>query len=383
VIVYVSSLGGESDSLGGGRVGGPSTFMRYLGAYLQDRGHILTSDIDREYDVHFAVSMTKGASLLHSLRRHVPIVLRLDGVTSAPNLSKCWRMFIWPTVLLQQVVHTTVYQSEFCQRAWSVVSGGRMRGRSEIVYNGADVSRFHPVDNTRSGVRPPTIMLHEHYRRDDGGLRTALLAFAIVKGREPSAQLILAGQLSGSMSGVVEGILAGVLPEVRSAIQVIGQTDHAILPDLIRSADVFVHPVANSCCPHTVLEALACGVPVVCYSGTGPAELVGESGIVLQSEYEGLRHGFRRFPRQDPGQLAEAILEVLHKKARYRAAARRRACLFDSDRTSARYLQIFEQAIRSAPAAVTMAKSTLLVGRFQLARLISKLIKALEQVGVV
>jgi glycosyltransferase involved in cell wall biosynthesis len=353
--------------------------MRYLGAHLRAQGHVTTNHRKADRDLHFICLMDDGRNLVDSLCRGVPMVLRLNGVASAPNLSRHWRVYVRPVLELQRMVQVTVYQSAFCASAWASVSGGAMKGRSAVIYNGADPSRFRPAAGGRPDGRPPTILLHEHFRRDDGGLRTALSAFALVRGQLKDARLVLAGHLSGPMPGVVERFLSTAQPEVRGSIEVTGQTDHSVLPDLIRSADVFVHPVANSSCPHTVLEVLACGVPVICYSGSGSAEFVGESGIVLLSEYEGVRHRFERFPREDPAQLAAAILEVLGQKDEYRARARARAHLFSSEITGASYLRVFEETLERPPERMPLAKALGAVGRFYYARTLAGLAARYER----
>src|SRR5205814_1431650 len=51
------------------------------------------------------------------------------------------------------------------------------------------------------------------------------------------------------------------------------------LADLLRVADVFVAPSLHDPCSNAVLEALACGLPVVYARSGGHAELVHEAGF--------------------------------------------------------------------------------------------------------
>jgi glycosyltransferase involved in cell wall biosynthesis len=74
-------------------------------------------------------------------------------------------------------------------------------------------------------------------------------------------------------------------------------------------------------CPSAVIEAMACGLPVVYPASGGTVELVGsEAGI-------GVPHpdGWERDEPPAPEALADAVARVLADLSTYAAAARRRA----------------------------------------------------------
>ena len=56
------------------------------------------------------------------------------------------------------------------------------------------------------------------------------------------------------------------------------------LPEIYAQMSLLVHPVSGDVCPNVVAEALACGVPVVAPRFGGTAELVGEAGMLFDSE---------------------------------------------------------------------------------------------------
>jgi glycosyltransferase involved in cell wall biosynthesis len=86
-----------------------------------------------------------------------------------------------------------------------------------------------------------------------------------------------------------------------------GQAELRFVPDVpntevaeyLRAADVFVHPALADTFPLTVLEALACGVPVIATAVGGIPEQVahGRTGLLV--------------PLKDPRQLGQAIDRVL------------------------------------------------------------------------
>jgi glycosyltransferase involved in cell wall biosynthesis len=246
-----------------------------------------------------------------------------------------------------------------------------------IIHNGADNTIFFPQKSPEN-PNQDIILLHEHFRRDDGGLKTVLDAFTLVHKKRPNSRLMLAGRLSGEIPQIVTDFIKQSDAPVQKAIDVLGPTNHVVLPDIIRKADVFVHPIANSACPHTVLEVLSSGVPVICYSGTGPAEFVGESGVVLQSEYDGVQRGFERFPRQDPSQLAEAIIRILKDNQKYKSNARSRAQKYSSQITGQKYLDVFEEAVNTPSKQGSIANTYWLVSKYNISRAVAKSVELFE-----
>ena len=88
-------------------------------------------------------------------------------------------------------------------------------------------------------------------------------------------------------------------------------------PALYRRAHVCSIPQVNDPCPNVVLEALACGVPVVHSASGGTPELVGDGGIGVPSETS-----WEQDVPPDPEGLAAAVRDVLVATGRLSAARR-------------------------------------------------------------
>ena len=84
---------------------------------------------------------------------------------------------------------------------------------------------------------------------------------------------------------------------------------------------MLLHTKVNDPCPTTVIEALACGVPVAYAASGGTVELVGDDAGV------GVPHpdGYERDEPPAAEELAAAVSAVLADRDRYAAAARARA----------------------------------------------------------
>src|SRR5206468_10667956 len=126
-----------------------------------------------------------------------------------------------------------------------------------------------------------------------------------------------------------------------------GTYTQAAAPDVFRSADVLLHTKYNDPCPGLVVEAMACGLPVVYSSSGGVPELVGQdAGIGLPAPLD-----WERQHPPEPEALAEAVIQVVDRLEDYREAARRRAVeAFDSRPWIARHLEVFRGLLDARPA---------------------------------
>src|SRR5207248_10457556 len=86
-----------------------------------------------------------------------------------------------------------------------------------------------------------------------------------------------------------------------------GKVDHMRVIELLKQADLFCYPTrASEGFPKVVLEALACGLPVVTTRVSVLAELIGAGGGQLLDE-------------ATPEAVAKAVLEIMSKSDSYHA----------------------------------------------------------------
>ncbi|MGQ0732913.1 MAG: glycosyltransferase, partial [Acidobacteriota bacterium] len=94
-------------------------------------------------------------------------------------------------------------------------------------------------------------------------------------------------------------------------------------------------------CPTVVIEALACGRPVVFSSSGGVPELVGDAGVGVPADLR-----WDRDVPPDPRQLADAVETVHSRQADYAAVARARAVgCFEMTAWIARHRSVFERLV--------------------------------------
>ena len=109
-------------------------------------------------------------------------------------------------------------------------------------------------------------------------LTTLLEAFAAVRSRHPDVGLVLAGAKGWLFDEFFERLRRSGL---EAAVTLTGQVPDQDLPGLYRSAEFFAYPSVYEGFGLPPLEAMACGLPVVCSNAASLPEVVGDAGLLL------------------------------------------------------------------------------------------------------
>lgn len=323
-------------------VGGLVSFQAKLASGLEKRGIQVCHTLhETPYD---AVLVTGGTRDLPGLwrarKRGLRVVQRLDGINwvhrrRRGSLRYTLRAEYGNQILAlirQQFATHIVYQSDFV-RGWWQDWFGVTHPPSTVIHNGVDLELYTPEG------------LHD---RPTGRWR-----ILVVEGS-------LAGSLTTGLDLVVElvGILAGLLDKPLE-LQVVGRVDagkqagyehnslvsveftgvvpRGKIPYLDRSAHLLFSAEINPPCPNSVIESLACGLPVAGFQTGALPELVpAAAGCLVPYGGDPWKLDLPNLPS-----LATGAANILDDLERFRRGARQHAIeAFSLDQMVERYLDV-------------------------------------------
>ncbi len=201
----------------------------------------------------------------------------------------------------------------------------------DVVPNGVDVGYFHPNGRHPGPLGPgdPPRLLFLGRLDPRNGLETLLTAMPAVIEAYPGATLTVVGD--GPLRAHYERQAAPLADGVRFVGLVYEER-----PEYYGTCDLYLAPTRRASFGITLLEAMACGAPVVASDLAGHRFVLGGSGA-----------GHLLEPA-DPGAWAEAILDLLgdaHRRARMRSRALDHACEFAWPDVAARVLGIYRRVL--------------------------------------
>jgi glycosyltransferase involved in cell wall biosynthesis len=224
-----------------------------------------------------------------------------------------------------------------------MVELGAEAGKIRTLRNGVDLSHFHPCEREaarrRYGVEGPSpVLLSVGHLIERKGHHIAIEAAARVR----SARLVIAGDGPdrASLEALVERL--GIAERVRF----LGRVAQADLAELYSAADILVLASSREGWANVLLEAMACGTPVVATDVWGTPEVVAapEAGLLV---------------KERAGPAFAAAVERLLAAPSERAATRRYAEGFSWDATTSGQLALFSEIIaarRSAPGELVQSR---------------------------
>lgn len=308
-----------------GGIGGMSSFREKFEAGLAGRGISVTHDPDDPASAILVIAGTKNVlPLWRARRRGVRIVQRLDGINWVHRRRNTGpRHFLraeYGNVLLAQIrsrlATRLLYQSAFTHSWWDHWYGTRPTSFS-VVHNGVDLDVYCPHGPAEStGDRCRLLVVEGNLGGGyDMGLESAIqLAELLAERHGFSMELMVVGKITDAHQ-------AGVQNRARVPIVWTGPVAPERIPAINRSAQLLFSADLNAACPNSVIEALACGLPVVAFDTGALNELVvGDSGRLVP--YGGDPW---RLEQPDVPALAEAAVTIIKDRARYSAAARAHA----------------------------------------------------------
>ncbi len=185
-------------------------------------------------------------------------------------------------------------------RRTAIADFGAPPERVHTVVNGFNTGVFHPRDRRevrqRLGIDADArVIVYVGRLVESKGLRELLAAFAVLSGADPSLRLALVGE--GVMRDELERMVQSQ-PVLQGRVLMPGGMEPAQVAEWISASDLLTLPSWSEGYPNVVVEALACGVPVVATDVGGTREIIDDRNGLL-------------IPPRDERLLAQALEQAL------------------------------------------------------------------------
>lgn len=211
--------------------------------------------------------------------------------------------------------------------------------RTEVIYNGVS-ARFRPdvppaeIERVRErlGIARP-YLLFLGGEKPHKNLQNVVRAFAEARRRTRIPQsLVLAGPLPKN-PGRLEALISAL--DLSSAIHRPGIVEEEDLPGLFAGADALLYPTLYEGFGLPVVEAMACGIPVLTSSTSALQEIAGGYAYLVDP--------------MDVDAISQGIVTLATDekvRADYGLRGRKRALDFSWDKAAERTLEVYESALR-------------------------------------
>jgi glycosyltransferase involved in cell wall biosynthesis len=288
-----------------------------------------------------------GVTLFHATEHLLPVI---TGARSVFTLHDAAYLLYPQYHLLQNRLYLTLMMPRFLARADAVICVSENTRR--------DALRFYPLAPDKVSVIPEGVEARfqpqadadhlDAVRRKYGlparfilyvgtieprkNLVTLLEAYAALRAQGSEVGLVIAGGKGWLYQSVFERVRALGL---EAQVVFTGYVPDADLPALLNCAEVFAYPSTFEGFGLPPLEAMACGLPVVCSNASSLPEVVGEAGLLL--------------PALDVGAWAAALERVLSDealRADLRARGLARAKQFTWEAAAKQTLDVYQSVVR-------------------------------------
>ena len=280
----------------------------------------------KQYNICHAFFGIPCGAIAYLSRKEIPYIVSLRG-SDVPGFNQRFSLqYIFLKPVIRRIWKSASAVIANSQGLKELAQETDPNCNIDIIYNGIDTEQFKPARNSRDRLR--------------------ILCVSRLIGRKGIDHLLRSVPLVKAKIGSVfevwivgEGNLEQQLKELSSQLGVTdvvsfkGYIEHSRLPEVYSSSDIFVLPSLNEGMSNTVLEAMACGLPIVTTDTGGTKELVNGNGIVLTAH--------------TPQAIADVMIELVENAETRSMMGKRSGELAESlswSKVAKDYMSVYENA---------------------------------------
>jgi glycosyltransferase involved in cell wall biosynthesis len=244
-----------------------------------------------DYDIihaHSHLFFTTNVCAMVRRLKSTPLIITNHGLFSQTAPIWMQQLFIptiakWTFKSADKIICYTVQEKD------ELIRLGIEKEKIAVIHNGINTDIFFPKSDKDTHNK---ILWIGRYIPGKG-VQYLIDAFAILVQRHPDAHLIMIGD------GPQKELVHQKIRELGLSTHITQKSfiPNEDLPALYQSSDVFVLPSLSEGVPRTILESMACGIPVVCTDLPQLVNLVEGAGLLV--------------PPCDPEAIASAIIKII------------------------------------------------------------------------
>jgi glycosyltransferase involved in cell wall biosynthesis len=198
----------------------------------------------------------------------------------------------------------------------------------DVIPNGVDFVQYHPAENPKKTdkLRLITVGRLSPTKR----VNMLIDAIKILMSRGYKIQFTIVG--GGSAEGKLKQLI--LKNNLDSCIEMTGRVEHEKMPQLYRDSDLYVSASMQEGMSNSMLEALACGLPIITTRCEGLDELIKGNGVIIE--------------KADAISIVNAVIELANDSnimERMSIAARSQAQRFSWGSIADKYLNQYERIL--------------------------------------
>ena len=306
---------------------------------LRARGVDVTHDLSAGADAVLVIAGTRNLIPLRQARqRGQRIVQRLDGINWVQRVRWAGAKYTvraeYGNAMLSFIrarfADHVIYQSQFIRKWWESWYGAA-KVPASVIINGVDLQTYTPDGPHERPTDRFRLLLLEGSLA--GGLNSGLF-HAVALAEKLSKKFPMEVVVAGKVDDATQRRLQSKVP-----VKFLGIIPREQIPTLARSSHMMYSAEVNPPCPNSVIESLACGLPVVGFDSGSLKELVtDDAGCIVP-------YGGNPWKLETPDISALALSAEMvltkHASRQFRAAARKRAeSAFGLDQMVESYLKV-------------------------------------------
>lgn len=270
---------------------------------------------ENKYDLtHSFFSVPCGAiSLLLKRKFGIPYIISLRG-SDVPGYSERFTaLYKAITPIIKKIWKEAYFVIANSQGLAELALKSSPEKEIGIIPNGIDIEEFFPDPNKKETDKFTIVCVSRVTPRK--GIRFLIQAFNVLSKRYDFLRLVIVGD--GNEKESLENLVFSL--GLKDKVLFTGPVLHEKVLEYYQKANIFALPSMNEGMSNTMLEALACGLPLVSTNTGGTKELIedGQNGfIVKMKEYYDLAEKIEKFLlnrnlEKEMGQKSRELAEKL------------------------------------------------------------------------